>query len=818
MIGFFRNLFGGGNEPPQHKPPVRLPPEPRRQPEKNKQEPFLPGSQLLGKYEIIRKLGEGGFGVVLLARGQPTEPLVALKVVRSDLEFAADVIQRFKKEAGIWINMDVHPNIVQAHFFLASGGQMVIGIDYVEPDANGCVTLADHIRRGIELKQLVILATDVCKGMSHAFSKGLKAHRDLKPTNILIADADYFRPYLPTWRPTLARVSDFGLSGQVVPQSAADRTPTARKTDATVAGEISGTPAYMAPEQFDGLIHCSERSDIYSFGLILYEGVSGRAPVQQNPRCRNGREIWADFARQHREKHFPKLDSLLWPVIAKCTSKNPRDRFGSFSEIGHVLENCLTDHFGIVLPLELTYERDAHGLSNKAVSLSKLGDHAAALENISRALEMEPNNPNFLMNKASILYGAKRLKEAIETCRTALELNPNHGGCWIILGRCLELAGQIPEAISAQRKGLDLDPPNDVGWSNLGRLLLETSQFEEAERCCSKAIELAPTIAAYHSDLGRALLKRERVEQARACFNKALELDATDSTAHKCLGDICFLFDNNLQGAEKHYRNAVGSNPEDFWAWDSLGSLLASVGRHDEALNCFREAVKHNSNHFYSWKHMGRLHAEALRFAEAADSYRKCTMIQSNEPDGWFGLGNALEKLGNHEGALAAFEEALKYDPAHYDSWLRIADLHMVASRPIEAIKCFRKCTSLNPKGESGWEGLAASLLFSGAEPRETMEALFRVLSINMRNFSAWCYLGQMCVRMGWHADAHEAFLMVLTTSDPHDTASEGAAAYAANREAAQYAVSQISKLPKHPGKTLLDWDSYSFIKSPPQK
>ncbi len=358
---FFRNLFGGSNEPPQRKLPVRLSPVPPRQPGKIKEEPFLPGSQLFGEYEIIRKLGEGGFGVVLLAK-RPTEPLTAVKVMRSDLELVADVIQRFKKEAGIWINMDVHPNIVQAHFFLARGGQMVIGIDYVEPNANGCVTLADHIRRGIELKQLVIWATDICKGMSHAFSKGLKAHRDLKPTNILIADADYFRPYLPSWRPTLARVSDFGLSGQVVPRSAADRTPTGQPTDATVAGEISGTPAYMAPEQFDGLIHCSERSDIYSFGLILYEGVSGRAPVQQNPHCRNGREIWADFARQHREKHFPKLDSLLWPVIAKCTSKNPRDRFGSFSEIGSVLENCLIDHFGIVLPIEPTYGRDARGL------------------------------------------------------------------------------------------------------------------------------------------------------------------------------------------------------------------------------------------------------------------------------------------------------------------------------------------------------------------------------------------------------------------------------------------------------------------------
>ncbi len=689
MIGFFRNLFGGGNEPPQQKPPVRLSPVPRRQPGKIKQEPFLPGSRLLGKYEIIRKLGEGGFGVVLLAKGKPTEPLVALKVVRSDFEFAGDVIQRFKKEAGIWINMDVHPNIVQAHFFLASGGQMVIGIDYVEPDANGCVTLADHIRRGVELKQLVIWATDVCKGMSHAFSKGLKAHRDLKPTNILIADAGYFRRYLPTWRPTLARVSDYGLSGQVVPQSAADRAPTGQQTDATVAGEISGTPAYMAPEQFDGLIHCSERSDIYSFGLILYEGVSGKAPVQQNPHCRNGREIWADFARQHREKHFPKLDSLLWPVIAKCISRNPRDRFGSFSEIGRVLEDCLIDHFGIVLPIEPTYERDARGLSNKARSLSDLGDHAAALEHISSALKMEPNNADFLMNKACILHGAKRLKEAIETCRTALEQNPNHGGCWIELGRCLELAGQMPEATSAQRKGLDLDPHNEVGWSNLGRLLLETSQLEEAERCCSKALQLAPTIAAYHSQLGQIFLKIRKIPEAKNCLKRALELDATDSTAHKCLGDICFVFDNNLQQAEKHYRNAVGSNPEDFCAWYSLGCLLASVGRHDEALNCFREAVKHNSNHFDSWAAMGQIHLEWRRATEAAECYQQCTRINPNDEDAWVELGNVLLPAGKPMESMQALLSALAINRRNYSAWFYLGQFFVHAGLHGDAREAF---------------------------------------------------------------------------------------------------------------------------------
>ena len=261
----------------------------------------------------------------------------------------------------------------------------------------------------------------------------------------------------------------------------------------------------MAPEQFDGLIHCSERSDIYSFGLILYEGVSGKMPVRQNPYCRDAREVWADLARQHREEHLPKLDCLLWPVIFKCISKNPADRFGSFSEIGWALENILRDHFGIDLPVDLIYERNANGLANKAASLLQLGGHAAALEQINRALEMEPSNANFLTNKANILLAAKRPTEATIICRIAIEQNPKHANSWITLGLCMRDISQTAEAISAYRKGIDIEPENHFAWSNLGNCLAEEDRFDEAAQCFKQAKRNLPRpLLWYHSHLGLA--------------------------------------------------------------------------------------------------------------------------------------------------------------------------------------------------------------------------------------------------------------------------------------------------------------------------
>jgi tetratricopeptide (TPR) repeat protein len=727
VISFFRKFFDNCNGSPQNGTPLQNPrpearlaePVRRDTPRKEVSELYKMGDVIGGKYKVVRKLGEGGFGTVLLVKMQPEDWLIALKITRPDLELTADVLQRFKKEASIWMNLDNHPNIVRFHFFEDMAGQMVLAMEYIKPDAAGRVTLADHFRHKISLRQLVYWARDISKGMSHAFSKGLKAHRDLKPANILISD------FLKELIGGVAKVSDFGLAGHVTPQSAAHQHSSASRIGVTIAGEISGTPTYMAPEQFLGLTHCSEKSDIYSFGLILYEGVNnGNLPVRPSPHCRNAAEMWADLARQHRQVNFQKLNSPLWPIIERCIKKNPSDRFASFAEITALLEKLLVNHFDAI-PLELASQENSDDLSNKAASLSQLGDHVAALEQIEEALRLAPTNVTCLTNKANILFAAGRLEEAVKVCYTSLKQDQSHVNTWITLGLCLCELNRPMEAVSTYRKALELDSTSHVAWANLGNCLMNSGKIEDALQSFKKAVALAPDIAAYHVNLGLALRKIERIPEARTCFKKALELHPANVDAHSSLGD-CYLFENNFRDAAKHYRNAIDIDSKSGMAWHNLGNVHDRVGQYEEALACFREAVKHNPEQFDSWKRMGNIHKQAAHTTDAVACFRNCTNINPNAEEGWIDLGAALLLSGKVADATESFIAALSINGKNFQAWFYLGQLFERAGWHGDAREAFSRVAEYSdPHDKAITDAVAYAQSQISKLPKHTGELAF---------------------------------------------------------------------------------------------
>ena len=210
----------------------------------------------LGAYEVIAKLGEGGMGEVYRARDRKLDRDVAIKVLPQSVSADSDMLARFEREAKAVAALS-HPNILSIFDFGAQGGISYAVMELLEGE-----TLRGKLDAGpISQKQAVDYALQVAKGLSAAHAKGI-VHRDLKPENLFVTTDGH------------VTILDFGLAKRVEIAAPGEMTGPTRSGH-TEPGTIMGTAGYMSPEQVKGL-PVDHRSDIFSFGTILYELLSGK--------------------------------------------------------------------------------------------------------------------------------------------------------------------------------------------------------------------------------------------------------------------------------------------------------------------------------------------------------------------------------------------------------------------------------------------------------------------------------------------------------------------------------------------------------------
>jgi Tol biopolymer transport system component len=272
------------------------------------------GTQL-GSHEITALLGKGGMGEVYRARDLKLKREVAIKILPEEFSRDTDRVSRFQREAEILASMN-HPNIAGIHDLAEANGSRYLVLELVEGE-----TLADRIARGpIPVDEALHIAIQICEALEAAHERGV-IHRDLKPANVKLT---------PEGK---VKVLDFGLAKAVerTPQSPAlSNSPT--MLSGTMGGVIIGTAAYMSPEQARGA-PVDKRSDIWAFGVVLYEMLSGR-------RLFEGQTISDTLAAVLiKEPDLEQISARVKPLLLRCLEKDPKRRLRDIGEARFLLEN-----------------------------------------------------------------------------------------------------------------------------------------------------------------------------------------------------------------------------------------------------------------------------------------------------------------------------------------------------------------------------------------------------------------------------------------------------------------------------------------------
>jgi tetratricopeptide (TPR) repeat protein len=634
----------------------------------------LPGAKAgdsIGRYKLLEKIGEGGFGEVWMAEQQePVQRKVALKIIKAGMD-TREVVARFEAERQALALMD-HPNIAK----VLDGGTTGAERPYFVMELVRGIPVTDYCDQSnlptIERLQLFI---KVCQAVQHAHQKAV-IHRDLKPSNILVTLHD---------GEPVPKVIDFGVAkalGQKLTE----------KTLFTSFRQMIGTPAYMSPEQAEmSGLDIDTRSDIYSLGVLLYELLTGVTPFDKevlakaaldeirrmireteppkpSTRLRTLGDRLPEVAR-HRRTEPATLSRLVhgdldW-IVMKCLEKDRKRRYETANGLARDIERFRNNEPVSAAAPSALYRAQKFVRRHQAaltiasalvmllaagVVVSTLEAHRAKrAEQAEKVLRQQAEKSR--ANEASLRLQAeadeKRAKtEATRSREVADFLQDMLKGVGpsVALGRDTTLLREILDK-TAGRVGRELKDQPDVEAElrdTLGEIYRELSHYEEAETMHRQALAIRrklwgdehPAVASSLSNLGLVLWSRGKLAEAEAVERKSLEIrrklfGPEHPAVATSLNNLALVLKDQgkLPEAESAFRQTLAldrkmlgsDDPELGRALDNLGTVLRPEGKLAEAETMHREALAVRRKLF------GGEHPEV------ADSLNNLAVVLSNE-------------------------------------------------------------------------------------------------------------------------------------------------------------------------------------------
>jgi eukaryotic-like serine/threonine-protein kinase len=543
-----------------------------------------------GRFEILKQLRKGGFGITYLAEDTVRKQQIVIKTLNANQQGEADFAQKqenFVKE-GFTLKTFNHPHIVKVYEPIDFDGLWGLVMEYIPGQ-----DLADYVIANGRLGEAEALnyIDQIAQALDCVHQQKF-FHRDVKPHNIMLRQDR-----------GEAVLIDFGIAKEFV------------DLETIYLSNSLGTELYKPIEQYEKRGQFGAYTDIYALAVTLYHLLTGAAPGGGSP-------LYTSKARKDaQDKGWgDKLDEHLWGELAKAGVSErtqaaikagmeiePSQRPQTMVEFRQLLQSLMKQ----VIRIEDELDIDQNWFE-QAVELEALGRYEEAIDSYDRALKINPEDSDTWANRGYSLDKLGRCKEAVVSYDHALKINPENYNTWTKLGASLHKLGRCKQVSVIYHRALKINLQDYNVWTNIGISLYKSGSCEQAVVSYDRALNINPENYNAWTRRGLSLNVLNRNEQAVVSYDRALNI-----------------------------------NPEDFDTWKHRGISLKQLGRYEEAIDSYDRALKINPENSYTWAFRGFSLEELGRYEEAIDSYDCALKLHPNHE---FSIKRQIliEKLSRH--------------------------------------------------------------------------------------------------------------------------------------------------------------------------
>jgi len=732
----------------------------------------------LSKYRIISKLGAGGMGEVYKAEDPALLRIVAIKVMSKAGERSSDAATRFLREARAASAFN-HPNIATIYEIGDTGEHTYIVMEFVDGRS-----LRDLIKSSeVNPEKVIEITLQICDALAEAHSRGI-IHRDIKPENILLTERGR------------VKLVDFGLAKLVSSELRTGGTTAAESL--TDSGTVMGTLSYMSPEQLRGE-PLDERTDIFSFGIVLHEMITGYLPFPGANSFEVAASILKDPALEIGTVP-PPLPHNIKNVVARLLEKQRRDRYASFAEVKTAIELLTREPVGTAagdlqstVPLPVAPRR--HGSASLA----------AAIRSSAKALAVPPTILVLPLQSVgsdeSSAYIGIGLAHAITTDLAkikGLSVLSKSAGAGVLnetgrgvrqfaqeLGATILLEGEVMRAgeiIAVMARLTDAETGRVIWGSQYRGDAGDLFSIQDAV-CESVAEALKLGISSDVRDeiarpatnnidafefysRGRAFLERrdvrENIDYAIQMFEEALRLDKDFVLAYAGLGESYWqkyqaTHDSVwIEAAINASDHALVLDPNQSQVHVSLGIIYHGTGKIDTAIEELERAIELQpvSDDAYKW--LGRCWQRKGEVEKAVNCFHKAIHLRPGFWENYNALGSCYYNFGRYRDAAEQFRRVITFQPDNSEGYSNLGAIYYLLGLYDEAVAMYKRAIEIRPNEES-YTNLGTAYFYLGRY-EDAIDAYKHATTLNPTEDRHYWNLGDALARLQRFDEANAQF------------------------------------------------------------